>query len=129
MFDLKSTVLLKRNIKISVDFKSRCSYNGGMNRKEHTSGRSAGLDARRRLEGAALGAVTGALLATGLLLLIGSDVVSHEDMSPASVQLADGSIVGTSVLPMESLCSPKTPIASITIDGETIELFITPTAD
>ncbi|MDA9002856.1 hypothetical protein N9J19_00640, partial [bacterium] len=87
------------------------------------------LDARRRLEGAALGAVTGALLATGLLLIIGSDVVSHEDMSPASVQLADGSIVGTSVLPMESLCSPKTPIASITIDGETIELFITPTAD
>lgn len=125
---MNSTVLLKRNIKISVDFKSICSYNGGMNRKDPYSARindSSGTDSRRILEGAGIALAAGFIGAAGVFILMASTAPDSIGM-PASVQSKDGSVVGTSVLINESICNQKTPVASITVDGETIELFITP---
>jgi len=125
---LKSTVLLKRNIKISVDFKSRCSYNGGMNRKgPYNVGPSSqsGTDSRRVLEGAGIALAAGLIGAAGVFILMAS-TAPDTVVNATSVQSKDGSVVGTSVLVNESICNQKTPVASITVDGETIELFITP---
>jgi hypothetical protein len=124
---LKSTVLLKRNIKISVDFKSRCSYNGGMNRKGPYSATTptSGTDSRRVLEGAGIALAAGLIGAAGVFILMAS-TAPDTVVNATSVQSKDGSVVGTSVLVNESICNQKTPVASITVDGETIELFITP---
>lgn len=123
---MNSTVLLKRNIKISVDFKSICSYNGGMNRKDPYSARTtSGTDSRRLLEGAGIALAAGLIGAAGVFILMASTAPDSVGM-PTSVQSKDGSVVGTSVLINESICNQKTPVASITVDGETIELFITP---
>jgi hypothetical protein len=125
---LKSTVLLKRNIKISVDFKSRCSYNGGMNRKgpyNVSPDSQSGTDSRRVLEGAGIALAAGLIGAAGVFILMAS-TAPDTVVNATSVQSKDGSVVGTSVLVNESICNQKTPVASITVDGETIELFITP---
>ena len=71
--------------------------------------------------------LVGVLLGAGLTaLFMSGDNASRIGSQGAEVSSKDGSVVGTSVLLNESVCNQKTPIASITIDGETIELFITP---
>ena len=102
---------------------------GVMNRKDPYNiggDYTSGTDSRRILEGAGIALAAGCIGAAGVFMLMAStapDSVSK----PLSVQSKDGSVVGTSVLVNESICNRKTPVASITVDGETIELFITQT--
>ena len=82
-------------------------------------------DPRRILElaGTALAAT---LTGAGVVFILMTGTAPDTGVSATSVQSKDGSVVGTSVLVNESICNQKTPVASITVDGETIELFITP---
>jgi hypothetical protein len=100
-----------------------------MNRKDpYTTVRNAmgAVGTRRVLGLGGLVIVSGLVgAAIALTLLASTDPVNQ--IKPVSVQSKDGSVVGTSVLVNESICNQNTPVASITIDGETIELFITQT--
>ncbi len=91
-----------------------------MNRKDQY-----GTDSRRILEGAGIALVAGLIGAAGVFIQMASSAPDSVGKT-LSVQSKDGSVVGTSVLVNESICNQKTPVASITVDGETIELFITP---
>ncbi len=100
-----------------------------MNRKDpYTTARHATseLGTRRVLEGTVIALAAGLVGALGVTILWASTETGNQ-VKPMSVQSKDGSVVGTSVLVNESICNQKTPVASITIDGETIELFITQT--
>lgn len=85
---------------------------------------TSGTDRARVLEGAGIALAAGLVGAAGVFILMASTDPGGQ-VKPLSVQSKDGSVVGTSVLVNESICNQKTPVASITIDGETIELFIT----
>ena len=100
-----------------------------MNRKDpYTTARHATgeLGTRRVLEGTGIALAAGLVGALGVFILMASTDPGNQ-IQGTSVQSKDGSVVGTSVLVNESICNQKTPVASITIDGETIELFITQT--
>jgi hypothetical protein len=78
----------------------------------------------RNLEASALGGVTGLLVAIAASMLLASPG-PQAAAGGTLVHSKESDITGSLGISTESLCDAKSPIASITIDGETIELFIT----
>ena len=91
-----------------------------------TTGSITGGRARsaRNLEASALGGVTGLLVAIAASMLLASPG-PQAAAGGTMVHSKESDITGSLGISTESLCDAKSPIASITIDGETIELFIT----